>query len=201
MSTLPETVRDLRRAQILREARAIVAEEGVQALTFGALEKRLPFTRGVVTYHFENKSEIVEAVLEEAIRDIHHGILDRVSREGTAAARIRAALRGVVSGYLENVEAGVVLMSFWSQLQSMPDLAARNARIHARYRTQAAALVREGVASGELRADADPEVVAALMVAITSGIATQAYAEPGAFDVEAAIDQAGEAIVRLVTAG
>ena len=90
---------------------------------------------------------------------------------------------------------------FWSQLQSMPDLAARNARIHARYRTQAAALVREGVASGELRADADPEVVAALMVAITSGIATQAYAEPGAFDVEAAIDQAGEAIVRLVTAG
>ena len=43
------TVRDLRRTQILAEARSIVAQEGLAALTIGTLEKRLPFSRGVIT--------------------------------------------------------------------------------------------------------------------------------------------------------
>ena len=37
----PSSVRDLRRAQILEVARRIVVEQGLEALTFAALEERL----------------------------------------------------------------------------------------------------------------------------------------------------------------
>jgi AcrR family transcriptional regulator len=55
----PETLRDLRR--------------GLEALTISALEGRLAFSRGVITYHFADKIRIVLAsyvrgfaVVEEA---------------------------------------------------------------------------------------------------------------------------------------
>ena len=59
----PETVRDLRRAQIIAAARAIVCRDGLDALTIGALEQKLAFTRGVITYHFAGKDDIVRALL------------------------------------------------------------------------------------------------------------------------------------------
>src|ERR1700722_2409301 len=67
---LPDSVRDLRRGQILTAARRLVAEHGLEALTIGALEDRLAFTRGVITYHFANKDEIVRAVFASAIDEI-----------------------------------------------------------------------------------------------------------------------------------
>ncbi len=194
------SVRDRRRHQILREARALVAEQGVAGLTIGALEKRLPFTRGVITYHFRDKHEIVHAVLDDAIRDIHHGTLAGVGKHDTAADRVRAAIRAVVTGYLTNVEAGMVLLSFWGRIASEPQIAAKNAEVYQRYRAQAAVLVEQGVATGEFRADADPALVAGLMVGSTIGIATQAYFQAGAIDIERSIDGASEAIVRLLRA-
>src|SRR5205814_9753674 len=55
-----DSLRDLRRAQIVAAAREIVAGDGLESLTIGALEKRLGFSRGVITYHFRDKDEIVE---------------------------------------------------------------------------------------------------------------------------------------------
>lgn len=169
-------LRDLRRGQIVAAARAIVAEDGLEALTIAALEDRLDFTRGVITYHFRNKDEIVEAVLESAVTEIDAAMHRELATAGTVKERVRAVLHGQVSGWIEHPEAGKILLSFWGRLGSDPRAAAVNAALYRRYREESGAMANEPIA--------------VLLVGIVLGIATQHYFEPGAFDVEAAVDEA-----------
>jgi AcrR family transcriptional regulator len=195
---LAETVRDFRRGQIVAAARRIVAEQGLEALTFGALEDRLSFTRGVITYHFANKEELVGAVFTSAVEEIDAAVLAEVEAGATIGDKVGAVLRANVRGFVERAEAGRVILSFWGRLSSDPRVRELNAELYARYRRRAARLIRRAVASGEI-AKVDPAVVAALLVGLVLGIATQHYFEPGAIDVDAAVDEAVRTVLARLT--
>src|SRR5262249_13114211 len=100
----PETLRELRRGQIVAVAQKIVADEGLEALTIGSLEARLAFSRGVITYHFQNKDDIVHAVLESAIEEINAGIDAQLGANLSAEEKLRTLLKMYVRGFLEHVE-------------------------------------------------------------------------------------------------
>lgn len=186
-------VRERRRAEIVAAARRIVAEQGLEALTFGALEERLAFTRGVVTYHFASKEEIVRAVFASAIDEIDAAVRGAVRAAGSIEEALAAVIRGNVRGFVEQVEAGRVLLSFWGRLTHDPEVRRLNAALYARYRGSAARLLRRAREEGAI-ADVEPRTMASLLVGLVLGIATQHYFEAGAIDVEAATEEA----VRIV---
>jgi AcrR family transcriptional regulator len=178
---MPEGLRELRRSQIVAEARRIVADKGLEALTIGALEARLSFTRGVITYHFKGKDDIVEAVLDSAVDEIDRAMFAEMHAGRTLEDRIRAVLRGQIHGWIERAEAARVVLSFWGRLQSDPRMSRVNARVFARYRAYSAELLGEA---------ADPQAGAALLVGTVIGIACQHHFDPGSIDVDAAIETA-----------
>lgn len=194
----PATVRDLRRGQIVVAARAIVAELGLEALTFAALEERLAFTRGTITWHFRNKDDILRAVLEDAIDEVDRSALSTILAEATLVDRARAVVREMVRGWLGS-DAGQVLVSFWGRQGTDADAAELNAALYRKYRAYSAQLVKIGQERGEFRADADPEAMGVLMVALVHGIALQVMFEPGEVDVEKVVTLAGDAVVALLT--
>lgn len=180
------SIRDLRRAQILDVARAIVVEDGLDAVTFGALEKRLSFTRGVITHHFRDKDEIVEALLLDAVHEIDAATFAEVERHARFVDKVRAVVATKVHGFLSHPEAAAVLVSFWGRPADRR-AAAINAALFGRWREQAAALFAAGQAKG-VGPEGPVDVLAAGLVGAVVGIVTQARFEPGAIDVEAAID-------------
>jgi len=185
---------DLRRGQIIAAARRLVADGGLGALTIGALERELGFTRGVITYHFDNKDEIVLGLLDDAIAEIDRATGLSVQAEVHAPDKLGAAVRGMVRGFLAIEEAGRVLLSFWSRLKDDPRAADKNAALYARWRAASTDLVRRGQAAGEL-GPCDADAVGALLVGIVIGAVTQAWFEPGAVDPEAIVDEASAALV------
>ncbi len=189
-----EARRDLRRGQIIAAARRLVAEGGHGALTINALEGELGFTRGVITYHFDNKDEIVLALLDDAIAEIDRATILSVQAEVHSLDKVRAALRGMVRGFLAIEEAGRVLLSFWSRLREDPRAAEKNAALYARWRAAAADLIRRGQAVGEL-GPCDVDAIGALLVGIVIGVVTQVWFEPGATDPEAIVAEAAEALI------
>jgi len=191
---LPDTLRDLRRGQIVTAARRLVAEQGLEALTFGALEDRLAFTRGVITYHFANKEEIVQAVLASAIEEIDAAVRAEVEAGPTAQDKVRAMLKATVRGFVERAEAGRVLLSFWGRLASDPQVRQLNGELYARYRRGAAKILRRARTEGQI-AKIDPTVMAALLVGLVLGIAMQHYFEPGSIDVDAATEEAVQTVL------
>jgi AcrR family transcriptional regulator len=191
---LPDSVRDLRRGQIVTAARRLVAEHGLEALTIGALEDRLSFTRGVITYHFANKDEIVRAVFASAIEEIDAAVRREVEGGSTVEDKVRAVLHGNVRGFVDSEVAGRVLLSFWGRLSGDAQVRKLNAELYAKYRRRAAKLLRAARAEGHI-APVDPTVMGALLVALVLGIATQHYFEPGSIDVDAAIGEATRTVM------
>lgn len=162
-------VREARRAEIVAQARRLVAESGLEGLTFGTLERRLPFTRGVITHHFKDKDEIVAAVLDSAVDEIDEATFADVASEATHEGRVRAVLTSKVRGFLEHREAGEVLVALWTRRASDPRADALNARLFGRWRKQARGLFAD-------RADADAQ--AALLVGAVLGIVLQSMFDP-----------------------
>jgi len=185
----PETVRDFRRGQIITAARRIVASDGLDALTIAALESSLGYSRGVITYHFGGKDEIVAEVFKSVIGEIDESVRGAVLAGETFEEKVCAVVRENVRGFTESIEAGRVLLSFWGRLGSDPKARAQNAALYAKYRERAARLIAQGRAQGVL-VDVDARAMAAFLVGIVLGIATQQLFDPGAIDVAAATEEA-----------
>ena len=191
----PETLRELRRGQIVAVARKIVADEGLEALTIGSLEARLAFSRGVITYHFQNKDDIVHAVLESAIEEINAGTDAQLSATLNAEDRVRTTLKMYVRGFLEHVEATRILLSFWGRISSDKRARKANATLYAAYRRGAGQLIEAGKSSGEFAPDVNVDALAASLVGVVIGIAMQSYFEKGAIDPDVAVDEAAQAFI------
>lgn len=189
------SVRDLRRSQIIAAARTLVAKGGLEALTIGALEKRLGFTRGVITYHFRDKEEIVDAVLVSAIADIDAATAAEVKASDSFPEKVAAVIRSKVRGFLDKPEAAWILLSFWGRILTDRRVRNGNARLYRDYREQSAFLIEEGKRAGVFAGDVPVEEMAALLVGTVIGIAVQVYFEPGAIDPDACIREAATTVL------
>ena len=59
----------IRRDQIIDAARQIIVAEGINAVTIARIAEQADVSRGVVTYHFTDKQEILHDVLKAAMHD------------------------------------------------------------------------------------------------------------------------------------
>ena len=189
-----ERLRELRRGQIITVARKIVAEEGLEALTIGALEARLEFSRGVITYHFANKEDIVHAVLDSVNAEIDAATLSELKASSSLEDKVRAMLRANVRGFIERAEAARILLSFWGRIGGDKRIRKTNATLYAGYRKGAARLLEAGRAAGAWT-DVDVDAMATLMVGIVIGIATQSHFDKGAIDWERALEEAVKTVL------
>ncbi len=192
-TTRTNDLRALRRGQIIQVARELVAAEGVTALTIGELERRLPFSRGVITYHFANKAAIVDAVLDSALADIDQATRAEVFARADANDQLAAMLHGMVAGFLGSPEAAGVLLSFWSRITTDERARMINAKLYRGWRESTQGLLEAGMARGEF-AIAPVEPLASLVVGIVIGAVAQAYFEPEGVDPEAMVTEAVAAL-------
>lgn len=188
-----DSLRGMRRGQIVAAARGIVADEGLEALTIGALEEKLGFSRGVISYHFRDKDEIVAAVLRSALEEIDASTHAQVAAGATPAEKVRAVLRANLRGFVEHPEAGLIILSFWGRL-SDPKVRKANAALYATYRERTASVLQAGRRAGAFAAH-DVDAMAALIVGIVIGLATQVYFQPGAIDADAALEEAARCVL------
>lgn len=200
-AVLPEpsrpTLRDLRRDEILETAGELVAEAGLGALTIGALEKRLTFSRGVITYHFKNKDEIVRTLFKHAIATIDAHAWEEVEAAQGLEERIRRASRAIVRGFVDNPVASIILMNFWGSLRADEETAQLNADLYRKYRA-AARRIAESVP--EVSSTVDLDAFASIFVGMVIGIACQALFDADAIDIESSVDHAARALAALLAA-
>ena len=197
MPRTADTIRDFRREQIVRAARALVAEGGLSALTYANLEARLSFTRGVITHHFRNKRDIVQSVLRSALAEIDSATITAVTAEDDPEARIRLTLQTMVSGFLSHRESTRVLLSYMSEVPHNAELTAFTAGLYDRWRRWCAMVLRDGVSRGVF-IEHDSEAMAAVIVGQVIGAVIQKVLAPDAIDAEAVIEAGAGAILAVL---
>jgi AcrR family transcriptional regulator len=98
-----------RRAQIVQATIEVIAELGYAKTTFARIAERAGLSStGLISYHFANKSALIEAVLAEIGMGAHGRIAPRVEAEATVLGKLRVRVEAVlawVSEYPAHVRA------------------------------------------------------------------------------------------------
>ncbi len=191
-------LRALRREQIIAAARRIVADDGLESLTIAAIENAVDFSRGVITYHFRDKDEIVEAVLRSAVDEIDANLVALGGQDLDPEAQVETALRTVLQGFLDRPEAARILLSFSGRIHADPRMAAMSAELYGGYRRWSGSLIE---AHGDRFAPVDADGLAGVMVGIVIGLATQTWMDPEGFDPAPALDEACAAVLARLRSG
>ncbi len=90
-----------RRTQIIDCAINTIAELGFANASIDQIAKRAGVSKGVVTYHFPSKEEIVDAIIEQVVAAGRAYMAPRIKAETSAAGRLRA----YIESHLEFIDA------------------------------------------------------------------------------------------------
>ncbi|MFI1029988.1 TetR/AcrR family transcriptional regulator [Streptomyces sp. NPDC020951] len=163
-----------RRADIIRAARDSFAEHGHAGASLRDIAKRAGISHAAVLHHFENKDELLTAVL--AKRDDEEWELAFAGGDGDGGGSggpdspVRY-LAEILRGHQKSPE----LMRLWAELAaaaSRPDHPAHAYFVdrHERVRVYTTQAMRQRAEQGELRDGLDPDSAAALLQAVLHGL-------------------------------
>lgn len=176
---------------MLDAATRLIAQRGSRAVTLAEVGREAGYSRGIVHAAFGSRADLLGAV----VRDAQQFTVPPV--EGDGLARLAA----VVRAYLGNVRdrqpsTGAFLLLWAESVAGEPVLAPLFAERDASFRSALAEMVRAGVADGSVRADADPDAVAAVLLGLLRGIGMQVVAPAGVAADDAFVAQTVELLRR-----
>lgn len=158
-----------RRQEILDRAIEVFAERGSDRTSLRAIAREVGVTHAALTHYFGSLEELLVAVYRESNTPTHRHetVLDDATpvEKMIESARTNRRVPGLVQLYSTLVAIA---------LENGHPVAHEFATTRfARIRADIADAVREQQARGRLREDADPDAVAALVVAASDGLQTQ----------------------------
>lgn len=174
-----------RRDEILAVAAKVIAERGIKQATVRDIGEAAGILSGSLYYHFDSKDQIVLELLrpgiEQALADstaaceAHHG-LDAVS----------ALIRASVTATARNPDRAIIFRNEASLFKEMP-LLTPIAEMRLRLIALWIGAIEQGIASGEIRASIDSEVIARAILDGTLGT-SRWFTGGRSADPEAVID-------------
>lgn len=192
------------REGILDAAEDCLLEHGYARTSLEAIAKGAGVTRGAVYWHFRNKAEVLDEVINRVSVPFFHG-LERVSRaEGTTPMRdLRETLRNSFAILRDSprVRCVVEVVELRCEVATEGDAVSelRKAGIRKTHARISAAFAR-AAALDQLRADVDPEVCARSLHFVISGAVRMFLLDPTQVDLVrdgmAAVDLALRAVAR-----
>lgn len=158
------------RGRILLAAREVFSEVGYDAATFQEIAARADLTRPAINHYYPSKHALYRHVVEQTNSAVIATCLEEAAREETFHGRIRAFLEAAVQAQDYDRAAAAFLVSSVLEYQRHPELSREDSDSLELTRSFALSAVKEGIASGELRADLDGDSAAEMLVAAFWGI-------------------------------
>jgi AcrR family transcriptional regulator len=171
MITYERRSTEVRRQEIVDEARRIVAARGFKALTMTALGRAVGVTDGALYRHFASKRDILLAVID----DIEETLFETLEREREPGGSPIETLRGVLQAHLSYAErrrGGTFVMMAEVLLNGDRQLRSRMRELMQRYLDLIEGLLEEGQQIGEVRAGIDREATARAFFGLIQGTIT-----------------------------
>ena len=159
-----------RRQQIVAGAIDTITEVGFAQASLARIAERIGISKGVISYHFAGKEDLIRQVAIEIIEAARAYIIPRVLAESTGPAIVHAYIESNLAFMREHRNAMVAIVEIARNGGLMTD---GRVRVDGREVDDATRLLEELLAGlqaeGELRRDFDPGVMAvAIRAAIDS---------------------------------
>ena len=169
-----------RRQEILDRAIEVFRDRGADGTSLRRIAEAIGVSHGALLHYFSSREELLVAVYEHAER---RRDLDRLEREGPSALDDERAVEVMANAALANLEVPGLVQLYSTLVATSLESERGPAKefFTARFenvRGSLATRLREDQAAGRVRADVDPEQMAALIVAASDGLQIQWLLEP-----------------------
>ncbi|AOS62344.1 TetR/AcrR family transcriptional regulator [Actinoalloteichus hymeniacidonis] len=159
-----------RRAQIVAAAIETIADVGYPKASYRQIAARAGLSSsGLISYHFQNRSELITEVVRDVLGRFAAFVVERVDAHTTVPAQLRAFI-GAQLDFLRLHRADMLTLL---GIQGEAEIAASEATAYARLvesdHAALAELLREGIRLGDFR-EFDPEAMALFVFALRDGV-------------------------------
>ena len=175
-----ESTKQATRLALIHAAMAEFAAKGFDAPSLDAICSRAGYTRGAFYVHFENRDDLVVAVMEHAL----HAFLDTVIASGDAEDDLETTVKRFIAialrpvgdpGETQDVHQQIFGPPFHQLLEASrrsPQIRGAFVEILQEAIGRVATAARAGLEVGRLRSDVAPEEMARILVLLALGIRT-----------------------------
>lgn len=119
-----------RRKQLLKASLKAVADKGFHALTLQDIADYAGVSKGVTNYHFKNKNDVLQHLLEWVTEKIYQNENDKIKAESTALNKLRAYVDAAFSTPTQNKRFFRVYLDFLGQVRHNPQFKEINDRFY-----------------------------------------------------------------------
>lgn len=182
-------IEEARRKQLIEVAIETIASEGYVNTTLADIARRADISKGVISYHFDNKDELINAVIRDLLRASFSYIRTQVEAAGASAReRLSVYIRASFAYMAAHRDRAVAQIDLWGSFTSAEAKHDFNQSVYDPCRRYLSEIVRSGQASGEMKA-LDPLTVASIIQGMIDGLMMQWVFDPEAVDLTACADQ------------
>jgi len=171
-----------RRAQFVAAAIDTIAEVGYARASLGRIAERVGVSKGVISYHFAGKDELVREVIADIAAKGAAFICERATAETTAPGWLRAWIESNLEFMAVHRSEMMAFFEITVGSRGDPAVSAAVAALPAGVAAALQELLAAGQASGEFRADFDPQAVATAILAVVDAVPPRMARDPD-FDV------------------
>ncbi len=169
---------------LLDAAARVIAERGTSKASFAEIAAAAGRSHGHPHYIFGSKANMLDAL----VRAFSERFSTEVVAEVVGTTRGLDALTRCVGAFIRSLDdpwpmTKALYVLLGESLGAAPELRPAINEYHRRLRQMLAELIEQGIADGDVRADADPALHAATIVALVRGIGLQALSDPGTLDL------------------
>jgi AcrR family transcriptional regulator len=186
-------IEEKRRSQIVETAIQTIATQGFSQASLAEIAKEAGISKGVISYHFDGKEDLVEEILRSLLRRPAEFVKERVCRASTSSEKLRAYIEANFDFMKENRVGYAALVDLWGQRAGRDSL--NDAYEPSRH--YLAHILEEGNKSGEMRA-LSVTPTASLIQGAIDGVMLQWVLDEKAIDLEVAKREVVNMVLRHV---
>jgi len=163
-------IEDIRKDQIIDSAIDALASVGYTKTTLDQIAETADFSRGVITYYYKSKDQLIAEVIKRLLRTQKDRIMERVGVAGSPAEKLAEYIGASIDHMKSDRKHYEAQVELWSNLEYKKEL---NRKIYRECIETVAAILTEGIRAGVFRERMDVQNAAVLIQGSIDGIMIQ----------------------------
>jgi AcrR family transcriptional regulator len=196
----PSFIEEARRRQIVETAIQTIASQGFSQTSLAEIAREAGISKGVISYHFAGKEELVEEILRSLLRQPAEFIKERVGQHETALDQLRAYIEANFEFMESHRDNYVALVDLWGRRGNSEKENSFNADAYEPSRHYLAHMLEAGRERGEFR-HLPVQATASLIQATIDGVMLQWVFDETSIDLDVSRAEVLEMITRHVSKG
>lgn len=192
-----EDILNLRRAQLVEAAFALLSRRGYANFTIKDVAVEAELSTGLVHYYFKNKDELLLTLVKETEKKLQRLFFEAVSKAGDPLEWLNIFLDQAFRLVVDESDHVAILLDFWSKVNHDDRIKMLSRKLFNNFRKYCSNILELGIEQGKFK-DMDVSFMSIMIISMLEGTFVQYIVDPNAFSFEDISQRLKDQIITMV---